>query len=374
MDDAANESAVDYKVNLSEAAKTEEVVEETQTTEALEEKTGEEIPVDYSIKQESVEEPVEESTEETKVEKTREEIFNDLLQDKYQIKSDELEKVLSKKESKELPSDVEKYLEYREETKRGMEDFLQLQKDYAEVDDSEILREFYRKTKNGLDIEDIESLIDVKFGYNEDSSDTLVKTKKIEMKEELYKARQFFESQKDKYKKPLESSELPLSEQSKEAVEFYQLYKKQEEEQSKRSASVRNHFEEKTKSLFNDEFKGFEFKIGEEKLVFKPKDMNETKSRHSDLNNFINAHTDKDGVLTDAKKYHTALSMAMNPEAYAKFFYEQGKASAIDKVVGQGKNIDMGVRSNIDSSKPGPKFRVVNDNSSFTNGLKINKR
>ena len=374
MDDAANESAVDYKVNLSEAAKTEEVVEETQTTEALEEKTGEEIPVDYSIKQESVEEPVEESTEETKVEKTREEIFNDLLQDKYQIKSDELEKVLSKKESKELPSDVEKYLEYREETKRGMEDFLQLQKDYAEVDDSEILREFYRQTKNGLDNEDIESLIDVKFGYNEDSSDTLVKTKKIEMKEELYKARQFFESQKDKYKKPLESSELPLSEQSKEAVEFYQLYKKQEEEQSKRSASVRNHFEEKTKSLFNDEFKGFEFKIGEEKLVFKPKDMNETKSRHSDLNNFINAHTDKDGVLTDAKKYHTALSMAMNPEAYAKFFYEQGKASAIDKVVGQGKNIDMGVRSNIDSSKPGPKFRVVNDNSSFTNGLKINKR
>jgi hypothetical protein len=372
MENAENQQDVDFKVDLSAPPKEEEAVTETEAAEATEEKQ-EEAPAeseDNTTEEQTENKP----SEEPKVEKTREELFNDLLQDKYQMKVEDLENVLSNKESRELPEDVEKYLEYRNETKRGMEDFLKLQKDYDNVNEGELLREYYRHTKNGLDNDDIESLIDVKFGYNEGADETLVKTKKLEMKEELYKAKQFFESQKDKYKKPLESSELPLSEQSKEAVEFYQLYKKQQEEQSKRSESVRKTFEEKTSSLFNDEFKGFEFKIGEEKVVFKPKDLSEVKSKQSDLSNFINAHTDENGALIDAKKYHTALSMALNPEAYAKFFYEQGKASGIGNVVGEGKNIDMGVRSSVDSTKPGPKFRVVEDDRPFMSGLKINKR
>jgi hypothetical protein len=194
------------------------------------------------------------------------------------------------------------------------------------------------------------------------------------MKEELYKAKQFFQEQKGKYATKLESSNESVPESAKEAVEFYQLYKKQQEEQSKRSESVRQTFEEKTSKLFNDDFKGFEFKIGDEKVVFKPKDVNEVRKSQSDLSNFINRHTDENGVLIDAEKYHTALSMAMNPEAYAKFFYEQGRASAIDNVVGQGKNIDMDVRSNVVSEKPGTKFRIVEDSAPFVSGLKIKKR
>ena len=255
-----------------------------------------------------------------------------------------------------------------------MEDYLALQKDYDNVDDTQLLKDYYRHTKNGLDESDIDSLLDVKFGYNEGADETLIKTKKLEMKEELYKAKQFFEEQKGKYRKPLESSKESLPENTKEAVEFFQLYKEQQKQQSERSDSVRKTFEEKTNALFNEDFKGFEYNLGEEKVVFKPKDVKEVKSKQSDLNNFLNKHLDDKGALVDAEKYHKAMSMAMNPEAYAKFFYEQGKASAIDNVVSEGKNIDMNVRSKVSSDKVGNKFRVVEDSSPFSSGLKINKR
>jgi len=376
MEDAQNQPVeVDFKVNLSEPPqqeeeKKEEVVGES-TTEETQESTEETV---VESDENKPEQPAEETKEEVKAEPSREEIFNELLQDKYKIKAEDLENVLTKSEKQELPEEIEKYLEYRKETNRGLEDFMRLQQDYDNVDDGALIREYYRQTKNGLDDNDIESLIDVKFGYDEGADELTVKTKRLEMKEELYKAKQFFQEQKGKYATKLESSNESVPESAKEAVEFYQLYKKQQEEQSKRSESVRQTFEEKTSKLFNDEFKGFEFKIGDEKVVFKPKDVNEVRKSQSDLSNFINRHTDENGVLIDAEKYHTALSMAMNPEAYAKFFYEQGRASAIDNVVGQGKNIDMDVRSNVVSEKPGTKFRVVENNSPFVSGLKIKKR
>lgn len=315
-----------------------------------------------------------ESHDEPKTELSREEVFNDLLKDKYQIKAEELDDLVNNRQVRtELPEEVEKYLAYKKETNRGLEDFISLQSDIDSLNEGELMREYYRQTKQGLDDKDIEQLIDLNFGYNEGADETVIKTKKLELKEELYKAKQFLQEQKGKYKTKLESSQSSLPEETKEAVEFFQLYKEKQIEQAKRSESVRQTFEEKTSRLFNDDFKGFEFNLGDEKVVFKPKDVSETRSKQSDLNNFIAKHTDEKGVLLDAKKYHTALSMAMNPEAYAKFFYEQGKASAIDKVVADGKNIDMNVRSNVTSDKGGPKFRIVEDGN-YNSGLKINKR
>lgn len=365
---------VDFKVNMSETQnaeveKKEDVVnEETPIEETVENKEDTQVvSEENTVEEESIDEP--------KAELSREEIFNDLLQDKYQIKAEELDNFINeKKVNTELPEEVEKYLAYKKETNRGLEDFISLQSDIDSLNEGELMREYYRQTKQGLDDKDIEQLIDLNFGYNEGADEAVVNTKKLELKEELYKAKQFLQEQKGKFKTKLESSESSLPEETKEAVEFFQLYKEQQQEQSKRSESVRKTFEEKTKRLFNDEFKGFEFNLGEEKVVFKPKDVNDLKSKQSDLNNFISKHTDDNGVLLDAKKYHTALSMAMNPDAYAKFFYEQGKASAIDNVVASGKNIDMDVRSNVSSEKAGPKFRLVDDGKSYSSGLKINKR
>jgi hypothetical protein len=364
---------VDFKVNMSETQnaeveKKEDVVnEETPVEETVEDKEDTQVvSEENTVEEESVDEP--------KAELSREEIFNDLLQDKYQIKAEELDSFINeKKVNAELPEEVEKYLAYKKETNRGLEDFISLQSDIDSLNEGELMREYYRQTKQGLDDKDIEQLIDLNFGYNEGADETVINTKKLELKEELYKAKQFLQEQKGKYKTKLESSQSSLPEETKEAVEFFQLYKEKQIEQAKRSESVRQTFEEKTSRLFNDDFKGFEFNLGEEKVVFKPKDVSETRSKQSDLNNFIAKHTDEKGVLLDAKKYHTALSMAMNPEAYAKFFYEQGKASAIDKVVADGKNIDMNVRSNVTSDKGGPKFRIVEDGN-YNSGLKINKR
>ena len=366
-------SDADYVLDLSKVG---QETTEQETTEEQQEVVSEET-VEETVEQ-TEEAPVAEAEEEQvveqPVEKSREDMFNELLRDKYDIDTTELENVLTKKETQELPEDVKQYLQYKSETNRGLEDYLRLQQDFDALDNTTLLREFYRQTKNGLDDNDINSLLDLKFGYDEGAEESLIKSKTLEMKEELYKAKQFFEVQKEKYKRPLESSEVPLPDNVKKAVEFYQRYTEDQKSQSERQTRNRESFEKKTNQLFNEEFKGFEFKIGEEKIVFKPKDVSEMKNKQADLSNFIKEHTDADGNLIDAQKYHTALSMAMNPMAYAKFFYEQGKANAVNDVVAQGKNIDMNVRSSIDSSKPQPKFRVLQDNSTFGSGLKIKKR
>jgi hypothetical protein len=364
---------VDYKVDLGAGPVQREEVQETQ-----EEATAETAEVQEQEEQltQPTEEPQasEEVEGEAPKEKSKEELFNELLRDRYDIDNDELQNVLTNKDkTRELPEDVQKYLDYRKETNRGLDDYLKLQQDFSEINSSDLLREYYKQTKQGLEESDIDSLIDIKFGYDEGADENLIKAKTLDMKEEVYKARQFFEAQKDKYRAPLESSDTSSFEEQKEAVEFYKLYKDEQTKKLKSQESVRKVFEEKTSRLFNDEFKGFEFKIGEEKVVFKPNDLSKVKDTQSDLNNFISKHTDEKGALVDAEKYHKALSMAMNPEAYAKFFYEQGKASAINSVVSEGKNIDMNVRSQVDSSKPKAKFRVVDD-SPYMSGLKIKKR
>ena len=163
------------------------------------------------------------------------------------------------------------------------------------------------------------------------------------MKKELRKAKEYFSNVKDKYHAPLESSAENVPENYKKALDFYKQYS----DESTRAKAK----EEKSRELFTKN----------------------TVNAQSDLSNFISKYLDKDGNLVKAKEYHTALSMAMNPESYAKFFYEQGKADAVNDVVRDGKNVDMNVRTNVEASKPGPKFRVLQDSNDFSGGLKIRK-
>ena len=194
------------------------------------------------------------------------------------------------------------------------------------------------------------------------------------MKQELQKAKDYFNNIKEKYYTPLESSAENVPENYKKALDFYQQYSGEVAETQKVEERQRQVFNKNTKSFFNDEFKGFEFNVGDKKLTYKPKDIKETVKSQSDLGNFISKHLDSDGNLQNAKEYHTALSMAMNPLGYAKFFYEQGKADAVNDVVKDGKNVNMNVRTNVDSSKPGPKFRVLKDTNEFGSGLRIKSK
>lgn len=367
-----NQEDVDFKVNLSAPQQPQEQVEQ-EVEESVEENQE---PVQDSTEQseESAEPQVEQQPENEEL--SREEIVNQLLRDKFNITLDTLPEVLNNTEKQaetvELTEDIKKYLEFKKETKRGLADFVKLQEDIDARGEDELLREYYSQTKPGLEASDVEYLLNKKYGYDPDnSSEDEIKSKQLEKKEELYKAKEYFNTLKEKYKTPLESSEVSVPEEYKEAYSFYSQYKENQARQEESQKLQRQTFEEKTRKLFNDDFEGFEFKVGEKSLKYKPKSVEEVVKTNSDLNNFIKKHLDDNGNLKDAKAYHTALTMAMNPESFAAFFYEQGKADAVNEVVAGGKNVDMAVRKGVDSQKPGSKFRILDDGSS--SGLKIKR-
>lgn len=364
---------VDFKVNLSDTPQPkEEVVDEVeeQQEEVVEETTEQTEEVTEPQEEEQVAQPAENK------ELSREEIVNELLRDKFNITLDTLPDVLNNTEKQaetvELTDDIKQYLEFKKETKRGLADFVKLQEDIDARGEDELLREYYSQTKPGLEASDVDYLLNKKYGYDSDTaSEDEIKSKQLEKKEELYKAKEYFNTLKEKYKTPLESSEVSVPEEYKEAYSFYSQYKENQTRQEESQKLQRQTFEEKTRKLFNDDFEGFEFKVGEKSLKYKPKSVEEVVKTNSDLNNFIKKHLDDNGNLKDAKAYHTALTMAMNPESFANFFYEQGKADAVNEVVAGGKNVDMAVRKGVDSQKSGSKFRVLDDGSS--SGLKIKR-
>ena len=375
IEDTSND--VDFKINLSKSKK-EEPKEEVKQEVVEQEVEKKEPEATEEVKEEVKEEIKQEAAEKKEPEEktSKEDIINNFLSDKYKIDIDSLDTVLKNNEKKqELPKEVEKYLEYKKETKRGLNDYVKLQQDIDDLDEDNLLRNFYKENNPGLDDSDVDFLINEKFAYTKDTDNEFdIKKKTLAKKQELFKAKEHFNSLKEKYKTPLESSDENVPENYKEAFKFFSNYKEESAKQEKATQTQREVFNDKTNKFFNDDFKGFEFNLGESKLTYKPKDVKETVNNNSDLTNFINKHVDDKGLLKDASKYHTALSMAMNPEKYAKFFYEQGKSDAVNEVVKDGKNIEMSVRNNVDSSKSGTKFKVLQDNANFSSGLKIKKR
>jgi hypothetical protein len=194
-------------------------------------------------------------------------------------------------------------------------------------------------------------------------------------KRELSKAKKFLNDEKDKYKIPLESSGGGLSEDQKEDIDAYKKYVEESKTITEGNKKKYDYFLDKTESVFNNEFKGFEFSIGEKNISFKPGDAQELKNVQSDVNNFVNKFMDNDGLITDPVGYHKALSVAMNPDKFAKHFYEQGVAATVDNVSRKSKNINMDVRQQSQSvSKNGITIRPMSSSSDSGRGLKIRSR
>ena len=296
------------------------------------------------------------------------------IKNRYDKDIDSVDQLFETKESNEdLPEDVSAYFKYKKETGRGIEDFVRTQRDYDGMDSDTLLSQYYAHTEEGLDSEDIKDLMEDKFGYDtelDEESDI----KKIERakKRELVKAKKFFNEQKDKYKIPLESSGGGLSDSENEDLSSYKSYIEESNTAKEAQKKRYDYFLNKTDEVFNDEFKGFEFNVGEKNFTFKPGDANELKSKQSDVNNFINKFMDSDsGLMKDAQGYHRAISVAMNIDKFAEFFYNQGMTDTVDNVSKKSKNINMEVRNTPQNfSKDGLKIRTVGDTSSGK-GLKI---
>ena len=323
-------------------------------------------------------EPVQEENLELVENKTPSSELNDenvlsYIKDRYNKDINSVDELFAEKEANEpLPEDVSAYLKYKKETGSGIEDFYRLQKDYTDMDENSVLANYYASTEEGLDEIDIQDIIEDKFDFDEEVDDPKdIKKIKLAKKRELAKAKKFLNEQKDKYKVPLESSGDGLSADQQENLNAYKSYIDESKSIKEQNEKKYNYFLNKTNEVFNNDFKGFDFKVGENNLTFKPGTADELKNVQKDISTFINKYTDDKGLITDVKGYHKALSAAMNPDKFAQFFYDQGVSNAVDNVSRKSKNINMDVRQAPQSvSKDGMKIRPVG-NTDSGRGLRI---
>ncbi len=278
--------------------------------------------------------------------------------------------VATRESNDDLPEDVAAFLKYKKDTGRGIQDFLKLQEDFDSMDPDKMLKQYFLATEDGLDEDDIEAMME-DFMYNEDlDDDSDIKRAKLAKKKAIAKAKTYFVEQQEKYKQPLESRTVGISDDEKEEYEAYKQYVKQASTLNEEQERKREWFQQKTDEVFGQEFKGFEFNVNDRKLTFAPGDATELKKVQSTPMNFINKYLDENGLMKDAVGYHKSLAIAMNPEKFAKFFYEQGLADATEDVTRKIKNVNMSERKAPEAmNKGGVQIREVNAGAS--RGLKI---
>ena len=297
------------------------------------------------------------------------------IKNRYDKDISSVDDLFTQKESNdELPEDVSKYLNFKKETGRGFNDFVKANRNYDDLNEDQMLAEYYSLTEDDLDSDDIHYLIQDKFSYDEDLDDEgEVKKKNIAKKRELSKAKKYLNDFKEKYSVPLESSGKAISEENKKELEAYRSYIQESKTIQEANLKKNEYFEKRTSEVFNSEFKGFEFEIGDKKIGYSYGDAQEMKAKQMDLNNFIGKYLGDDGLIKDAKGWHKAISAAMDPDRFAKYFYEQGKADSIGDISKQSKNINMNVRSTPQSiGETGFKARPVDTGSG--KGLRIRSK
>ena len=225
----------------------------------------------------------------------------------------------------DLPEDVAAYYKYKQETGRGLEDFMKVNQNLDEADGDGLLKEYLLQTEDGLDAEDVEMMME-DYKFDEDLDDEAdIKKAKLAKKKAVAKAKKFFEEQKEKYQAPLESrgaGSLEDSEEYQEYKQYVEQAKTYQEEQKRR----KEWFDDKTNEVFSEQFKGFEFNLNDKSYVYSPGDRGELKKLQQTPEAWLNKYLDDKGLVKDAKGYHKSLAVAMNPEKFAEFFYEQGKA------------------------------------------------
>jgi hypothetical protein len=316
-----------------------------------------------------------EVVEENKVSDINDSDVLSYIKNRYDKDINSVDDLFAEKEANlDLPEDVSAYFKYKQETGRGIEDFYNLQKDFDSMDDNAVLANYYSSVEEGLDEIDIQDLIEDKFSYDEELDEAReIKKLKLAKKRELAKAKKFLNEQKDKYNIPLESSGGGLSEDQEKNLNAYKSYIEESKSLEEANSKKAEFFVQKTNDVFNSDFKGFDFNVSDNKLTFKPGTAEELKNKQSNVANFISQYVGKDGLITDAVGYHKALSVAMNPDKFAQYFYDQGVANAVDNVSRKSKNINMDIRQQSQTvSKDGMKIRPVsNSRNEHGRGLKI---
>ena len=352
------------KVVIPSESKTEDdAIQIGETTEVLvgessgdSEKMGEEI-------QKPVEEEV--STEQPTLQEITEDVVEEVAKEVKEAKRD------AKITGKPLPENIEKLVSFMEDTGGNIEDYVRLNADYSNVDNDTLLREYYRQTKPHLDNEEIAFLMEDNFSYDEELEEERdIRKKKLAIKEEVAKAKNFLESSKSKYYDEIKLRPGVTQEQQK-AIDFFNRYT---EDQSNLQEQ-REDFKQKTNEYFNHDFKGFDFNLGDKKFRYKVQNPSKTADNQSSLQNLVGKFFDGKGNINDSKGYHKAIYAAENVDVIANHFYEQGKADAVRDVVSNSKNPSTELRqaSQSEGFKNGIKAKVLGNPMNDSSKLKIKK-
>ena len=393
LKEAVEESTVDQPI--------EEVVDQEKPVEEkpVEEKFKNEVDEDGTIKldltnlnkipnpseateeekvvEEQVEEVVENVVEETQEEQPAlEEITNEEVQEQTeQLTEDIVEAVTEAKESGvELPENIQKAVDFMNDTGGSLEDYVKLNQDFSSLQDDQLLKEFYKQTKPHLSNDEIDFMIDDSFSFDEDEdTEREVKRKKLALKEQVASAKSHLDGQKSKYYEEIKAGSR-LAPEQKKAIDFFNRYEVESEENNKVLQSQKSIFDQKTEQVFSNEFKGFEYNVGEKKYRFNVKDAKSVKNTQSDINNFVKKFLNDKNQMNDAKGYHKSLFTAMNPDMVANHFYEQGKTDAMKDSMVRSKNISMEPRKGHENViKSGFSVRAVPSESSNDYKIKIRK-
>lgn len=327
----------------------------------------------------AAEEVAEEVTEEVVVEaEALEEITEEEVQEQTEQLTDEVAEAIAEQEETGvgLPENIQKVVDFMNDTGGTLQDYVKLNTDYSSLNGNQLLREYYESSRPHLDKEEIDFLMEDNFNYDEDIDEERdIRKKKIAYKEELAKAKNHLDGLKSKYYEEIKAGSRLNPDQQK-AVEFFNRYSKEQETVKQEQEQQSKIFLHQTDSVFNNEFKGFDYSVGDKKYRFKVKDTTEIKNTQSDINNFVKKFLNDKNEMVDAKGYHKSLFTAMNADAVANHFYEQGKADAMKSSMAKSKNVDMDPRGTHEkvTTANGWTIRAVPGNSVNGSKLKIKKR
>ena len=358
------------KVDLSKPIEENEVKEENPVNEGV---VTELKDADTTEKQEEVQPQAEAQEEQPALE----EITEEEVEEQTKELAEEVQEAVEQSEQtgKTIPENLQKVMDFIEETGGSLEDYVRLNQDYSSMDNLTALKEYYKQTKPHLTVDEIEFMMEDQFSYNEEEDEEKdIKRKKLALKEQVASAKAYLDGQKSKYYEEIKAGSKLTPEQQK-AINFFNRYNKESEANQKIAKEQKEVFLNETNNVFNENFKGFDFNVGEKKYRFNVKNVNEVKETQSDINNFVKKFLNKNDQMSDATGYHKSLFTAMNPDAIARHFYEQGKADAIKDRVARDKNINVNPRGSHDQAQVGGlKFKVLgNDANDFKVKIRKNK-
>ena len=365
------------RINLDQLNQQQDAVQE-QEADASDDIVGESS--DQESSEAVVEEVREPSEEEQPIQNEEQAVLEEITEEEVQEQTaelaDEVEEAIAEQQESgvELPENIQKVVDFINETGGTLEDYVRLNQDYSQLADNQLLFEYYKQSKPHLSNDEIEFLIEDNFQYDEDIDEERdIKRKKLAFKEEIAQAKNHLESQKSKYYEEIKAGSRLTPDQQK-AVDFFNRYNKENEEVTRVAEQQKKTFLKRTDEVFSNEFKGFEYNVGDKRYRFNVKDASEVKNAQSDINNFVKKFLDENNNMKDAKGYHKSLFTAMNADAIANHFYEQGKADALKDSIARSKNVNMDPRKSHEPVTDVKGFKVRTVSGDDSSRLKVKLR